>query len=289
MSTTGRLGKLKRWANRRHGPQPLGQAMQAMKGWENTPLGRAMFSEQQQQLDELLSGLFGYHLLEMSSFDLPGLSAASRISHRFKASPVAGLGGGLLSELEHLPLPDESIDVVLLHHVLEYATNPHQILREANRVLIARGHVIIVGFNPWSLQGGYKLLAQWLGAGSVWRRASLRPGRLKDWLHLLDCEPVALQRGFYRVPVNHAGVLERFSFWEQLSARLRSPFGGYYILLARKDRVGMTPIKPVWSKFNPVAGLVIGKPTTRMPEPAGQRSQCGRQGADRQADKSVEG
>lgn len=280
MSMTSRLRRLKRWADKRHGPQPLGQAMEAMKGWERTALGRALFKQQQQQLDELLNGLFGYHLLEMSSFDLPGLSAASRISHRFKVAPLAGLGGGALSELDNLPLPDESIDVVLLHHVLEYAPNPHQILREANRTLIARGHVIIVGFNPWSLQGGYKLLAQWIGAGSVWRRASLRPGRLKDWLHLLDCEPVSLQRGFYRLPVNHAGLLERFSFWERLSARLHSPLSGYYILLARKDRVGMTPIKPVWTKFNPVAGLVIGKPTTRMPEPAGQRSRCQKKSGD---------
>lgn len=276
MSTTSRLGKLRRWANKRHGPRPLGQAMKAMAGWEKTPLGRTIFGQQQEQLDELLGGLFGYHLLEMSSFDMPGLSAASRISHRFKVAPLPGLGGTMLSELDNLPLPEESIDVVVLHHVLEYATNPHQILREANRVLIARGHIVIVGFNPWSLQGGYKLLAQWLGAGSVWRRSSLQASRLKDWLHLLDCEPVALQRGFHRLPVNHAGVLERFSFWERLSERLRSPLGGYYILVARKDRVGMTPIKPVWSKFNPVAGLVIGKPTTRMPEPAGRRSQCRR-------------
>lgn len=280
MSTTSRWGKLKRWADRRHGPQPLGQAMRAMQGWESTPLGRAIFRQQQQQLDDLLSGLFGYHLLEMSSFDLPDLSAASRISHRFKAAPLRDLGGAVLTELDSLPLPDESIDVVVLHHVLEYATNPHQILRETNRVLIARGHVIIVGFNPWSLQGAYKVLAQWIGAGGVWRRASLQPRRLKDWLHLLDCEPVALQRGFHRLPVNHAGTLERFRFWESLSEKIRSPLGGYYILVARKDRVGMTPIKPVWSKFNPVAGLVIGKPTTRMPEPAGQRSQCQRKSVE---------
>jgi SAM-dependent methyltransferase len=264
MDWTNRFGKLKRWAYQRHGPQPLGQSMEAMKGWETSPLGKAIFKQQQEQLDDLLAELFGYHLLEMSSFDRPHISAASRINHRFKLAPVADFGGRALSEL----------DVVLLHHVLEYATNPHQILREANRVLISRGHLIIVGFQPWSLQGGYKLLAQWLSAGSVWRRSSLQASRIKDWLRLLDCEPVALMSGFHRMPVNHAGLLEKFSFWERLCQKIKSPFGGYYILLARKDVIAMTPIKPAWSKFNPVAGLVMGKPTSRMPEAAGQRSQC---------------
>jgi SAM-dependent methyltransferase len=276
MDWTNRFSKLKRWAHQRHGPQPLGRSMEAMRGWETSPLGKALFKQQQEQLDDLLAELFGYHLLEMSSFDHPHISAASRINHRFKLSPVADFGGRALCELDALPLADESIDVVLLHHVLEYATNPHQILREANRVLISRGHLIIIGFQPWSLQGGYKLVAQWLSAGSVWRRSSLQASRIKDWLRLLDCEPVALMSGFHRLPVNHAGLLEKFSFWERLCHKLKSPFGGYYILLARKDVIAMTPIKPAWSKFNPVAGLVMGKPTPRMPEAAGQRSQCQR-------------
>lgn len=278
MSSMNGFAKMKRWADKRHGTRSLSETMKALQGWEQSPLGKAIFGQQHEQLDELLSELFGYHLLEMSCFNQVGLSAGSRINHRFRLSPELGFDCGALADFEALPLPEESIDVVMLHHVLEYATNPHQILREANRVLISRGYLIIVGFHPWSLQGGYKLLAQWFGAGSFWRRNSLRPSRIKDWLRLLDCEPVEVQRGFYRLPVNHAGLLERFTFWERLCQSLRLPFGGYYILVARKERVSMTPIKPVWSNFNPVAGLVIGKPTSRMPEPAGHSTGCNRSG-----------
>lgn len=274
MASMNGFARVMRWADQRHGTRPLRETMQSLRGWEKSPLGKAIFDQQREQMDELLSELFGYHLLEMSCFDQVGLSAGSRINHRFRFAPQPGFECGSLSDFEALPLPEESIDVVVLHHVLEYATNPHQILREANRVLIARGHLIIVGFHPWSLQGGYKLLAQWFGAGSFWRRNSLRPSRIKDWLRFLDCEPVDIKRGFYRVPVNQAGLLEKFGFWERLCQTLKLPFGGYYILLARKDRVSMIPIKPVWSNFNPVAGLVIGKPTPRMPEPAGHSTQC---------------
>ncbi|GAB3106924.1 class I SAM-dependent methyltransferase [Aestuariicella hydrocarbonica] len=268
------LSKIKRWAEMRHGPRSSAVTMTSLQGWEKTPLAQAIFTEQKDVMGSLLGELFGYHLLEMSCFDQLQLSDSSRINHKFRITPVAGFDAGALAEFEALPLAPESIDVVILHHVLEYSTKPHQVLREANRVLISRGHLVIVGFNPWSLQGAYKIVAQWVGAGSFWRRRSLRPGRVMDWLHLLDCEPVDLQKGFYRLPINHAGLLEKFSFWEKICSRLKLPFGGFYVLLARKDRVSMIPTKPLWNSFNPVAGLVLGKPTSRVPEAVGQRIEC---------------
>ena len=50
---------------------------------------------------------------------------------------------------------------VVLPHVLEFEANPHQVLRESERVLIGEGHVVILGFNPWSLWGLWRLLLAW--------------------------------------------------------------------------------------------------------------------------------
>jgi len=36
-------------------------------------------------------------------------------------------------------------------HTLEFTNDPHQVLREVDRVLIPEGHVVILAFNPWSL------------------------------------------------------------------------------------------------------------------------------------------
>ncbi|MGH1374547.1 MAG: methyltransferase domain-containing protein [Cellvibrionaceae bacterium] len=260
--------KLIRWANGRHGPRDLQQTMTGLKGWQRTALGKAITEEQKSQLDQLMPELFGYHLLEMSCFDVSDLSNSSRINHRFSVAPDVGVKAPVISNFEDLPLASESLDVVLLHHILDYSPSPHQILREANRVLIARGHLIVIGFNPWSLQGLYKLAAQWVGAGDFWRRRSLRAGRVLDWLRLLDCDPIKLERGFYRAPVNHANTLGRFQFWERLCRKMKLPFGGYYIILARKDRVSVRPIKPLWRNINPIAGLGLAKPTTRLPEPS---------------------
>ncbi len=263
------FNQLTQWAERRHGPRPLDETMQGLSDWNETALGRVLLSEQRKQIDEILSGLFGYHLLELSCFK-GSLSEGSRINHRFKVSPSHSEQISAVANPEELPIANECLDVVLLHHVLDYSPHPHQILREANRALIARGHLIIVGFNPWSLQGLHKLAAQWLGKGDFWRRHSLRSGRVIDWLHLLDCTPVQLERGFYRMPVNHDRTLGRFQFWEKLCRKLKLPFGGYYIIVATKDRVSMKPVKPTWKGINPIVGLGLGKPAGRMPEPTKQ-------------------
>lgn len=261
------FNRLVQWAHRRHGPRDLADTVRGLRGCESSPLVQALAEDQQQHLDQMLLGLFGYHLLELSCFQIPELCSNSRINHRFRLSPAEGSDAQALASFEELPLASESLDVVVLHHALDFSPRPHQVLREANRTLIPRGHLIIVGFNPWSLQGAYKLLAQWLGAGDFWRRRSLRAGRIMDWLRLLDCEPVHIERGFYRLPVNHEGMLEKFTFWERACRFLKLPFGGYYMILARKDRMAVRPIKPLWKGINPMAGLVLGKPAGRMPEP----------------------
>ncbi|MYM62335.1 class I SAM-dependent methyltransferase [Pseudomaricurvus sp. HS19] len=263
MKLLAQLKRLARRANLRHGLQSPADTMQGLQGWEKTPLAQALFSQQQDQLGEHLGQLFGYHLLELSNFRVTGLSKESLINHRFRLAPIDGFEAGALAQWEALPLESESIDVVILHHVLEFSGNPHQVLREANRVLIPHGHLLILGFNPWSLQGLYKVFAQWLGAGDLWRRRSLRAGRVIDWLQLLDCEPVEVNYGFYRLPINHEGTLRRTGFLESLGQKCRLPFGGYYLLVARKEVGAAILAKPSWKGINPME-LVIGKPAGRV-------------------------
>ena len=59
----------------------------------------------------------------------------------------------LTCDFTELPFASHSLDLVVLPHVLEFSTDPHQVLREVERVLIPEGQVIICGFNPTSLWG----------------------------------------------------------------------------------------------------------------------------------------
>jgi len=50
-----------------------------------------------------------------------------------------------------LPLASQSVDLVVLPHVLESHDHPHEVLRETERVLMPEGQVVISGFNTGSL------------------------------------------------------------------------------------------------------------------------------------------
>ncbi|MCQ4062135.1 class I SAM-dependent methyltransferase, partial [Klebsiella pneumoniae] len=57
------------------------------------------------------------------------------------------------AEFEELPFESQSLDMIVLPHVLEFSEDPHQLLREVERVLMPEGRVVITGFNPMSLWG----------------------------------------------------------------------------------------------------------------------------------------
>jgi len=152
-----------------------------------------------------------------------------------------------IADFEELPLSADALDVVLLHHVLEYTSNPHQLLREATRVLIPRGHLIIVGFNRFSLWGGWKFFARKVRQSTHWQYNSLRLGRLLDWLELLDFEVTSISHGLYRPPLRGQAMMEKLSFLETVGNRLGWPLGAVYVVVARKDVIPVTPIKNRWS------------------------------------------
>lgn len=57
-----------------------------------------------------------------------------------------------------IPLLPESIDVVIIHHALEFSLNPRSILEEAYQILAPNGNLIIIGFNPLSMWGLKQLI-----------------------------------------------------------------------------------------------------------------------------------
>jgi ArsR family transcriptional regulator len=68
------------------------------------------------------------------------LARARQLAERRKITNVTWKRG----EIEKLPLPDRSIDVVLLSQTLHHAADPARVLREAARVLRPGGRVLIL-------------------------------------------------------------------------------------------------------------------------------------------------
>ncbi|GAB1268151.1 methyltransferase domain-containing protein [Aurantivibrio infirmus] len=260
----------------------MSESETALEQWLSGALGTALLAEEHPQIDNALRDLYGFHLMQLSIGAKSDLTSASTINHRFALSPHVGSVGNeqsgngnslvrAFADIEKIPLESESIDVALLHHVLEFTENPHQLLRETARVIIPRGYVVIVGFNPYGWFGLFKHVALLATRKIQWRRHSLRLGRLVDWLRLLDFEPVSVTHGYYRWPIDHQGFVSKTSWFEDFFKKIKFPVGGFYLVLARKDVVAMTPIKPSWKKIQSMEGLVGARPSSRVSDPVPSR------------------
>ncbi|MDH4133461.1 MAG: class I SAM-dependent methyltransferase [Gammaproteobacteria bacterium] len=146
---------------------------------------------------------------------------------------------------EALPFDTRSVPLMLLPHTLEFADDPHQVLREVSRVLAPEGHVVILGFNPLSLWGLWRLLRQRSGA-APWNGRFLHLARLKDWLKLLDFEFTRGSMHYYRPPLSGELAMDRLRFLDKAGDRWWPMTGAVYLLVAKKRVAGMTPILPAW-------------------------------------------
>ncbi|HKI73544.1 MAG TPA: methyltransferase domain-containing protein [Pseudomonadales bacterium] len=222
-------------------------ALADIRSWFETPLGTQVVGVQQAVLDQLLPGFFGYHLLQLSVQDSP-LHGASPIHHKMSLGLTPDDASSFRGKPTELPFEDDSMDVVLLHHLLEFCDSPQQILREVSRVTIPMGHVVIAGFNPLSLWGLCKPVGR-LRGHAPWFGRFIRPGRLMDWLNLLNFKIDRAHYSTYGLPLNRKPFVGKVPDYGQgLSRKSNFPFGATYVIVARKHVGTMTSIKPVWRR-----------------------------------------
>jgi SAM-dependent methyltransferase len=255
---------------------------QRMRIWFTRIPGRWFQAEERAQLAEVLPNLFGYHLLQLGDLYSRECLTSTRIPHCVVLdswmSDKVPLGERnrdcVRGTPEYLPIDADCLDVVLLPHTLEFTENPHQILREVDRILIPEGHVVVLGFNPWSLWFLWYLVLGWRGK-PPWCGRFIRQARLNDWLELLGFDIVNSRRYFYRPPLTNKPIMKRLRFLDRICRRWCPNLGAGYIVVARKRVATLTPIPQRWRP----------KPITK-PELAGNSSVNGRAGTN--LDRNIE-
>lgn len=234
--------------------------------WFGGEPGASMLRAGSQKLRQILPNLFGYHILQLGRYGPEDLLSVSRISHRAclhidPDSPPAA-GEAAVCRAAALPLAADSVDVLVLPHVLEFESDPHQVLREVERVLIGEGHVVIIAFNPWSLCGLLKVVLAWR-AQAPWSGRFLGMARLREWLQLLGFEMVSCHHFFYRPPIRSARLLDRLGFVEKLGAYLLNRFGGAYVMVAKKRVLTLIPVRPQWNLRRRHVAAGLAEPSAR--------------------------
>jgi SAM-dependent methyltransferase len=225
----------------------------SLKSWADFPNGDITLSAIEKELAPWWSTFFGYHLLKMGMLSSEINTSACSIKNQFSIAHKYEKGD-IVADIDDLPLLEHSIDVCLLSHALEFSLDPHHVIREANRVLIPNGYLVITGFNPISLAGLNKL-TPYRRKQLPWTGHFFSPVRIKDWLQLMGFEILADQRCLHSSLVGNISPGRFSEKWESLAHKYLKPFASVYVIVAKKRVLPLTPIKPTWqirSSFQPV-------------------------------------
>jgi SAM-dependent methyltransferase len=154
-----------------------------------------------------------------------------------------------LVDAQMLPLPDGSIDRLLVAHALEAADRPNALLEELWRITAPEGRMIAI---VPSRQG-------------VWARTDSTPygqglpyskSQLRDLLHRADFSPIFWGEALYAPPIAQPYIIRSATTIERVGGALGLPFAGVYIVEAMKQvhrpvgvravaRARLAPLKPV--------------------------------------------
>jgi len=212
--------------------------------WFATSLGQYLLEKEQAYLDDVTPDIFGYHAMQLGMPEVD-LLRESRIAHRVRIAPADR--PDVYAKGHELPLATHSIDMVLLPHVLEFAAEPHAILREIDRVMMPEGRLVIVGFNPWSLWG-LRSAVGFSRNAFPWNGRFVSLPRVKDWLALLGFDVNAGRLVGYAPPFDNVKLRRGFDFMEPAGDRWWAVGGAVYMLQAIKRVRGMRLLTPAWQE-----------------------------------------
>jgi len=213
-----------------------------LDAWLAGPLGSMLLEQERTIVANSLECAFGLHCLQVGAWGASD-TFLSRARTR-RAALVASRqfdGAALVAEPSALALQADSVDVMLLPHTIEFAPDPHEVLREAARVLTGEGELVVLGFEPlgsWSLRNAFTR-----GGCPPGISRTISATRLADWLKLVGFEVGPVERYLYAPPFAGLQAAKSRGFLERLGRRAWPRFSGAYLVHARKRVHSMTPVR----------------------------------------------
>jgi len=219
------------------------------KAWEKLPNGELILKQINSVMSSWWPKFFGYHLLKIGSLsgyiDTKSCSIKHQVTLTENKSAVNNIDGALYAEIDDLPILEHSVDVVILSHALEFSLDPHHIVREANRVLIPNGYLVITGYNALSLSGLNQFIP-YRRQQSPWNERFFSAMRIKDWLQLMGYEVLMDERGLHSSLANQLSQNIIAKNWRVFAQNYLPSLGSLYVIVAKKRVLPLTPIKPKW-------------------------------------------
>ena len=230
--------------------------------WLRGPAGVDLLRAEVERVHAAVGNLFGYHCLQVGDLAGADLMSASRILGR----TVVDIDGGaplgryplLTGAATSLPIDSHGVDVVLLPHVLEFELRPHDALREASRVLVPKGSLVVLGFNPLSIIGLRRAFKH-RTASAPWCGTYFGTARLRDWLTLLGFDIIDQRPCFPSTHALRSWRPEIRSFAEWIPPALANAA----LILAQKRVNAVLPVRSRWKPRRRMAGVGLAGRSVR--------------------------
>ena len=233
------------------------------ENWYQTLSGQSSLDQLDSLCADMLSEIFGYYAIEMgliseqhsllkhsritTGFTLLDNKDKYKVRLPFKQSSDSP--STLIATTEQLPIATDNVDLVIASHTLESSPDPHQVLREIDRVLVPEGHCILIGFNPFSVSQLMPKLGRFIKTrfnrnNNTYKIQSAT--RVRDWFSLLGFEVIDVHYMGVRPAMKNKRLFDALGWMERLGDYAGPVLGNMYVIHAKKQVVAMRPDKKVW-------------------------------------------
>lgn len=220
------------------------ELLRQLNGWWSSTLGQLVIQVEAEKLVKVFPQVFGYHILLLGIVAQFKMIEYSVIPYQSVINPFTSDNAAaktITSKWECLPFANNSVDVVVLPHTLDFSENPMAIIQEACRVLIPEGRLLIFGLNPYSL---------WRLTSSLSRGKKRMPwccdfksaGSIKRELTRLECQIIGQDYFLFQPPMQNIARMEKLGFLNKISRFGLRGLSGIYFIEAQKKVQGVRAI-----------------------------------------------
>ncbi len=219
-----------------------------LKEWYKNPSGQHFKKIISKELDSIKDIYQGRHTLFCGSSEYKKTIQKNNSGTFFTIDEDLLISSSNLSK--KLPFEDNSHDVIILSHGLEYTHNPYLLMREVDRIATDDASILVIGFNKFSLWTLVKIFS----SKAPWNINFLSPYNVKEWFKILEYK-MCYEKTFGVTPYagkNISSFLRNISFLHKI---IRNQFGGLFIFTYKKNVVPLTPQKLIFNKDYKVTNL----------------------------------
>lgn len=238
-----------------------------LERWWQSTLGQLVMQVEMEQLIKVFPEIFGYHLLLLGTTSQFKMVEYSVIPYQSVINPFLkdkSHAKTITAQWNHLPILNNSVDVIIAPHCIEFADNGLDLLDEMHRVLIPEGRIILFGFNPFSLWRFKGLLSRAKAAPWCCRFTGINPVRrhLKRLGFTIEKEDYFL----FQPPMKNINTMEKLGFLNKLGKVGLKGLSGIYFIEAQKKVAGVRTLHLHHAKVKKVKARQAAASSARVSE-----------------------